>query len=170
MASRFQGTWLRVLILGQLKHLDKRKKNVWRFVFYLRIFVTIWNVGYWLWRTSLQQKLASFVIAVWRYMYVKIAFLFFLSIYLRVWLPASWAAQHTTVYLDTPPDISYVVSRYKVCSYIPVSLDAPAKGSIGQITYVCNTYFLHFAAIRVTMLQYQTTLCNCSLALASWSY
>ena len=43
--------------------------------------VEIWNVEYQRWRASLQQKLSGLVKAAWSYVCVKIALLFFLSIY-----------------------------------------------------------------------------------------
>jgi len=47
--------------------------------------VEIWNVGYWVWRASPQQKLSGFVQSARSFVYVKILLLFFLSIYLQVW-------------------------------------------------------------------------------------
>jgi len=51
----------------------------------LHDLVEIWNVGYWRWRASPQQKSSSFVQAARSYVYAKIAFLFFLLINSRVW-------------------------------------------------------------------------------------
>ena len=53
--------------------------NAWRDL------VEFWNVGYWRWRASPQQKLSGFVQVARSYIYVKIALFFFLSIYSRVW-------------------------------------------------------------------------------------
>ena len=64
-------------------------------------FLQIWNVDSPSWRATLQQiwfqsdKLSP------RYKSVKMTFSFFLSIYSRCGAPASWAARHTIVCLDS---------------------------------------------------------------------
>ena len=70
-------------------------------------FVTIWNVGYWWWRASLQQKLSGFVKAAWRYIHIHEKCIHYCSFchlscqYTHgCGTPASLAAQHTTVCLD----------------------------------------------------------------------
>ena len=80
------------VFLWQLQHLDKKKKNrkneenklifeslclknAWCDLF------KFWNVWYWQWRTSPQQKLSGFVEEAQRYVCVKNTLLFFLSIY-----------------------------------------------------------------------------------------
>ena len=57
--------------------------------------------GYLQWRASPQPKSSGFVKAVQSYVHVKIALLFFLSIYSWCGALASWAARHTTMCLDT---------------------------------------------------------------------
>jgi len=64
--------------------------NAWRDL------VEIWNVGYWQWRASPQQKSSGFEQAERSYVYAKIAFLFFLLIYSRVWRTGFLG--HTTHY------------------------------------------------------------------------
>ena len=71
--------------------------------------VKIWNVGYWQWRESVQQKSSGFIQAAQNFVYLKIALLFFLY-----WcgVLASWATHHTTVCLDYSED--YVHSDFTV--------------------------------------------------------
>ena len=66
----------------------------------------IWNVGYWQWMASAQQKSSSFVLAAQSYVYVKITLLFFLLIYLRCGVPVSWATRHTTVCLNLKDSVA----------------------------------------------------------------
>jgi len=63
--------------------------------------VKIWNVRWWHWPAFLLQKSFCFVKVSRSYAYVKIALLFFLLITHGFGAPASWAARHTTVCLDT---------------------------------------------------------------------
>ena len=53
------------------------------------------------WRACPHQKSSCFIKEAQSYGGAKIAFSFFLSIYSRCYAPASWAARHTTVCLDT---------------------------------------------------------------------
>jgi len=62
--------------------------------------VEIWNVRWWHWLAFPLQKLFCLVKVSRSYVYVKIAFLFFLLITHWCGAPASWATQHTTMCLD----------------------------------------------------------------------
>ena len=62
--------------------------------------IEIWNVGYWQWRASLQWNLPSFVQVEWSYVCMKIALLFFLSIYSWVWHTDFLGRMTTIVCLD----------------------------------------------------------------------
>ena len=64
-------------------------------------FLQIWNVDSPSWRATLQQIWFQSDEVSPRYKCVKMTFSFFLSIYSRCGAPASWAARHTIVCLDT---------------------------------------------------------------------
>ena len=64
-------------------------------------FLLIWNVDSPSWRATLQQIWFQSDKPSPRYKSVKMTFSFFLSIYSRCGAPASWAARHTIVCLDT---------------------------------------------------------------------
>ena len=67
----------------------------------LSVFLQIWYVDSPGWRTTLQKMWFKLDNGSPRYKSVKMTFSFFLSIYLRCGAPASWAAPHTVVCLDT---------------------------------------------------------------------
>ena len=67
----------------------------------LRDFLHIWNVDSPSWWATLQQIWFQSDKVSPRYKSVKMTFSFFLSIYSRCGAPASWAARHTIVCLDT---------------------------------------------------------------------
>ena len=84
----------------------KRKKNTKLFGHSylgngLSDFLQIWNVDSPSWRATLQQIWFQSDEVSPRYKCVKMTFSFFLSIYSRCGAPASWAARHTIVCLDT---------------------------------------------------------------------
>ena len=97
LCTTFQGNWITcfhfmVTFTHWRKKKKKEKKRETRLIFessYLgntwHDLLEIWNVGYWWWRASPQQKLPGFGQAVWSYIYMKIALFFFLSINLWVW-------------------------------------------------------------------------------------
>ena len=113
LCAKFQGnrsTRLRFIAIiasvrkdEEEKKTKKNKRNFGRSYLGngLSDFLQIWNVDSPSWRATLQQiwfqsdKLSP------RYKSVKVMFSFFLSIYSRCGAPASWAARHTIVYLDT---------------------------------------------------------------------
>ena len=64
-------------------------------------FLQIWNVDSPSWRATLQQIWFQSDEVSPRYKCVKMTFSFFLSIYSRCGAPASWAARHTIVCLDS---------------------------------------------------------------------
>ena len=64
-------------------------------------FLQIWNADSPSWRATLQQIWFQSNEVSPRYKCVKMTFSFFLSIYSRCGAPASWAARHTIVCLDS---------------------------------------------------------------------
>jgi len=70
----------------------------------------IWNLGYWHWRASPQQKSSDFVPAAQSYVYTKIELLFFLLIYSQV-LRAGFLGRTTTVCLENSNLIAVVLNR-----------------------------------------------------------
>jgi len=118
LCTKFQGNRIiRSHFMVTLTPFTKRKKkkklsqflevhileNAWRDLF------EIWNLGYWRWRASAQQKSSGFVQATQSYVCAKIALLFFLLIYSRVWR-ASFLGRMT----------HYRVSWYFFCCMVVV--------------------------------------------------
>jgi len=74
--------------------------------------VEIWNVWYWQWQASEQQKSSGFVQAARNYVSTKIALLFGCG------MPASWAARHTTVCLDYLfYHLMYTLQKIMTCNH-----------------------------------------------------
>ena len=113
LCAKFQGDWstrLRfIAIFASVRKDEEEEKNEEKKPQFgrsylgngLSDFLQIWNVDSPSWRETLQQiwfqsdKLSP------RYKSAKMTFSFFLSIYSRCGAPASWAARHTIVCLDS---------------------------------------------------------------------
>ena len=99
--------------------------------------VEIWNVEYWWWRASPQQKSSGFIQAAQRYIYAKITLLFFLSIYSRVWC-ASFLGHTTHYHVRKWLIISNGTICYDGCLYvyIPKHMYGICKIDIFQVVKI----------------------------------
>ena len=105
-AFMFYGEFCEVCEMKKMKKKKKTKKLKRNFVrSYLgngwSDFLQIWYVDSPSWAACLQQIWFQSDKGSQSYIGVKIAFSFFLLIYSRCGAPASWAARHTIVCLDT---------------------------------------------------------------------
>ena len=120
LCAKFQGdrsTRLRFIVIfaSVRKDEEKKKRNFGRSYLGngLSDFLQIWNVDSPSWRATLQQIWFQSDKLSLRYKSVKMTFSFFLSIYSRCGAPASWAARHTIVCLDTQTPVSFNILNSK---------------------------------------------------------